>query len=138
MSFALSSKSEPVGKNKTLTPAKPRSARINNSTTHPPNSIVIPSRPTTIGNGEVMQTLMDANAGFDFSKIGIIQPKLKISQPGDVYEQEADRVAEEVMKMYPSQSTRLPLQNRQDSVDRKCAACEMTEQEEEQSHEDFS
>jgi len=30
---------------------------------------------------------------------GVIQPKLAISQPGDVYEQEADRVAEQVMRM---------------------------------------
>ena len=28
-----------------------------------------------------------------------IQTKLKVSQPGDVYEQEADRVAEQVMRM---------------------------------------
>jgi hypothetical protein len=30
---------------------------------------------------------------------GVIQPKLTIGQPNDVYEQEADRVAEEVMRM---------------------------------------
>jgi hypothetical protein len=35
---------------------------------------------------------------FDFAKIGI-HPKLKIAQPGDVYEQETDRVAEQVMRM---------------------------------------
>jgi len=28
-----------------------------------------------------------------------IQAKLKVNQPGDVYEQEADRVAEQVMRM---------------------------------------
>jgi len=28
-----------------------------------------------------------------------IQPKLKINEPGDKYEQEADRVAEQVMRM---------------------------------------
>ena len=28
-----------------------------------------------------------------------IQPKLKINQPGDKYEQEADRVADQVMRM---------------------------------------
>ena len=33
---------------------------------------------------------------FDFARIGILQPKLKVSQPGDEYEQEADRVAEQV------------------------------------------
>jgi hypothetical protein len=35
-------------------------------------------------------------AGFDFARIGI-QPKLQVSQPGDVYEQEADQVAEQIM-----------------------------------------
>ena len=32
-------------------------------------------------------------------KSGVIQAKLKIGQPNDVYEQEADRVAEQVMRM---------------------------------------
>ncbi len=30
---------------------------------------------------------------------GAVQPKLRIGQPNDIYEQEADRVAEQVMKM---------------------------------------
>ncbi|NOZ70118.1 MAG: hypothetical protein GXP46_12960 [Deferribacteres bacterium] len=30
---------------------------------------------------------------------GVIQPKLKIGRSGDIYEQEADRVAEQVMSM---------------------------------------
>jgi hypothetical protein len=47
-----------------------------------------------IGNRAVHQ-LMDHNAGFDFGKIRI-QPKLKASHPEDMYEQEADRVAEQV------------------------------------------
>jgi hypothetical protein len=45
-------------------------------------------------------------AGFDFSQIPVhgktrvgIQPKLTIDAPGDVFEQEADRVAEHVMRM---------------------------------------
>jgi hypothetical protein len=32
-------------------------------------------------------------------KSGLLQAKLKISQPGDIYEQEADRIAEQVMRM---------------------------------------
>ena len=32
-------------------------------------------------------------------KSGVLQAKLKIGQPGDVYEQEADRVAEQVLRM---------------------------------------
>jgi Domain of unknown function (DUF4157) len=44
--------------------------------------------------------------GHDFSGIpvrspvaGVIQPKLTVNTPGDAYEQEADRVAEQVMRM---------------------------------------
>lgn len=47
-----------------------------------------------------------ALAGFDFSRIpvhapapGRLQTKLTLNAPGDVYEQEADRVAEQVMRM---------------------------------------
>ncbi len=32
-------------------------------------------------------------------KSGVIQAKLKIGKPNDIYEQEADRVAEQVMRM---------------------------------------
>ena len=43
----------------------------------------------TIGNQAVGRLL----------KAGVLQAKLKISQPNDVYEQEADRAAEQVMRM---------------------------------------
>ncbi len=57
-----------------------------------------------------------------------VQPKLKINQPGDQYEQEADAMAEKVMRMtdkdvfQPKQSSSLPIQ-------RKCAKCEKEEDE---------
>jgi hypothetical protein len=43
----------------------------------------------TIGN-QVVQRLF---------KSGVIQAKLKIGQPNDMYEQEADRIADQVMRM---------------------------------------
>ncbi len=43
----------------------------------------------TIGNQAVQRLF----------KSGVIQTKLKIGQPNDIYEQEADRVAEQVMRM---------------------------------------
>jgi hypothetical protein len=43
----------------------------------------------TIGNKAVQRLF----------KSGIIQAKLRISEPGDIYEQEADRVADQVMRM---------------------------------------
>jgi hypothetical protein len=42
----------------------------------------------TIGK-QAVQRLMSTNVPFNFAKIDI-QPKLKVSQPGDPYEQEAD------------------------------------------------
>jgi hypothetical protein len=39
-------------------------------------------------------------------KSGVLQAKLKINEPNDVYEQEADRVAEHVMRM-PATSMQL-------------------------------
>ncbi|KAF5424621.1 MAG: protein of unknown function (DUF4157) [Candidatus Methanocomedens sp.] len=52
---------------------------------------------------------IDPSFGHDFSRVRIfnegagrnlpIQAKLRINKPGDVYEQEADRVAEQVMRM---------------------------------------
>ncbi len=51
-------------------------------------------------------TTKTARLGHDFSRIPVhagarsnIQPKLKVNAPGDQYEQEADRVADQVMKM---------------------------------------
>ena len=52
------------------------------------------------------RTFMEPRFGHDFSRMrvhstgqGMIQTKLKINEPGDIYEQEADRVADEVMRM---------------------------------------
>ncbi len=85
---------------------------------HEVNSILHLQR--TIGN-QAVQRLLQSNAeerntilngttsphfGHDFSRIpihppvaGAIQTKLAINTPGDEYEQEADRVADEVMRM---------------------------------------
>jgi len=45
------------------------------------------------------QTTIGNRALYGLFKSGILQPKLRIGRPNDVYEQEADRVAEQVMKM---------------------------------------
>ncbi|MBO7743583.1 DUF4157 domain-containing protein [Paenibacillus sp. MWE-103] len=57
-----------------------------------------------------------------------IQTKLTVSQPGDPYEREADRVAEQVMRM-PATNTSSDYTsvNRVPLVQRKCAACESEE-----------
>jgi hypothetical protein len=59
----------------------------------------------------------------------LFQPKLKISQPGDIYEQETDRVAEQVMRMSNSDSVASMITTTDEGVDLKCSACEMKEEE---------
>jgi hypothetical protein len=87
----------------------------------------------TIDNQTVQNLMRSNNArGFNFAKIGI-QPKLEISQPGDAYEQEADRIAEEVMTMSNSVSiSRFKTGNeeREERIGRKCRTCETKEKEE--------
>ncbi len=50
-----------------------------------------------------------------------IQPKLVVNEPGDAYEQEADRIAGEVMRMPDSD---LSIAAAPPQVSRKCVACE--------------
>ena len=50
-----------------------------------------------------------------------LQTKLKVSQPGDVAEQEADQVAEQVMRMDVKSSSG-------NTVQRMCSACEEEEE----------
>jgi uncharacterized protein DUF4157 len=72
----------------------------------------------TIGNQAVLRML---------SRPGpVVQPKLTINQPGDQYEQEADRVAEQVMRMPdPEAAARLrSMQSTGADLQRKCAGCE--------------
>jgi len=67
----------------------------------------------------------------------VIQPKLKINAPNDKYEQEADRVAEQVMRM-PTQTIQRKCEKcgnekeiqwaPQVLVQRKCAKCELEEE----------
>jgi hypothetical protein len=62
------------------------------------------------------QRLTSELAGFEFENIRI-QPKLKISQPNDIYEQEADRVAEQVTAgMAPAAASREKLPAVNDGV----------------------
>ncbi len=67
----------------------------------------------TIGN-QAVQRLM---------KSGLIQTKLRIGAPGDVYEQEADRVAEQVMRMSEPQ----PVASGSPYIQRACPKCENDE-----------
>lgn len=75
----------------------------------------------TYGNQAVLRMLSPQAA--------MIQTKLTVNQPGDQYEQEADRVADQVMRMsVPSMVQRScsACQN-EEKVQRKCAECEEEE-----------
>ncbi|CAN5484934.1 hypothetical protein BH09BAC6_BH09BAC6_01770 [soil metagenome] len=55
----------------------------------------------------------------------LIQPKLSVNTPGDVYEQEADHMADKVMRMADrSVNSKVFFKPAVSSVQRKCAACD--------------
>ncbi|WP_158860371.1 eCIS core domain-containing protein [Lunatibacter salilacus] len=71
---------------------------------------------------------------FNFNKIPIlpgrdekIQPKLKINKPGDKYEQEADAMADRVMRMPEIESHNFLSLKPLNCIQRKCADCEEEE-----------
>lgn len=66
-------------------------------------------------------------AGFNFAQIDI-HPKWKVSQPGDVYEQEADRVAEQVMSTSTPDWNPIVATAKEQSIGRICSVCEMKDQ----------
>jgi len=56
---------------------------------------------------------------------------LAVNQPGDIYEQEADRAADEIMRMPPTDTAqRNHTSSSQDQLHRKCAGCREEEEEE--------
>lgn len=110
---------------------------------HEVNSILRLQR--TIGN-QAVQLLLQRHAderntvltgttspgfGHDFGRIpvsaGPIHTKLAINKPGDEYEQEADRVADRVMRMSKPKFQRV---SSPPEVSRKCASCEEEEKKE--------
>jgi hypothetical protein len=63
---------------------------------------------------------------FNFANI---QTKLKVSQPDDIYEQEADRIADQVMMHVSSTETNIGIQDINDKkVHRKCKSCKDEEE----------
>ena len=62
---------------------------------------------------------------------GPIQAKLRVSQPDDAYEQEADRVADQVLRMAePSDDAHGPARQQVPEIQRMCADCQGEEEEE--------
>ena len=76
----------------------------------------------TYGNQAVLRTLSHSAP--------TAQTKLEVNQPGDEYEQEADLVADQVMRMAapPAVQRRCSACEREEQLHRKCAHCEEDEQ----------
>jgi hypothetical protein len=74
------------------------------SMSSPIDQVLYPQR--TIGNQAVQK----------LAKSGVLQAKIRIGQPGDKYEQYADRVADAVMRMPEPQLRRQPLEEREEEV----------------------
>ena len=74
----------------------------------------------TLGNQEIQRLI----------KSGILQPKLKISQPNDPYEREADRIAEQIMRISVSQSETNLQNNLEDKIHRKFPTYDMKKEDE--------
>ncbi len=70
----------------------------------------------TIGN-QAVQRLFNS---------GAIQAKLRIGQPNDKYEQEADRISEQVMRMPEPQLQRQPLEEEEEEIQAKPIAEQIT------------
>jgi len=101
-----------------------------NSTSHNTKSHTKSSKPAknhnkiahlqqTLGNQEIQRLVKDDT----------IQAKLKISQPNDQYEQEADRVANQIMRM-SNEEISVSDNNDADTIHRKCSSCQMKQEEE--------
>jgi hypothetical protein len=90
-----------------------RMRRVNHSLSVNPSVDRILFLQKTVGNQAVQRLL----------RSGVLQAKLRIGQPGDVYEQEADRVADEVMRMAEPQAV-----SQEDThIQQACEGCEEEE-----------
>ncbi|MDZ8188958.1 MAG: DUF4157 domain-containing protein [Nostoc sp. ChiSLP02] len=76
------------------------------------------------------QPIEQRSFGHDISRIALRRPqaKLMVGEPGDKYEQQAEQVANQVMRMaVPNKLNTPSVESPQDSLQRKCAACEQEE-----------
>jgi hypothetical protein len=74
-------------------------------------------------------TIQEKPLTHDISRISFHRPqaKLTVGEPGDQYEQEADWVANRIMRMAIPNQVNTSVQTGEDLLQRKCAACEEEE-----------
>jgi hypothetical protein len=92
-------------------PTQTQKTGLSQSISSPVEQILFLQR--TIGNQAVGRLI----------KSGALQTKLKIGLPGDKYEQEADRVAEQVMRMKEPQVSKVSGKTTDNPVQRQCPRC---------------
>jgi hypothetical protein len=80
-------------------------------------------------HNQILSNLHPSSISFNFANI---QTKLKVGQPGDIYEQEADRIAEQIMssKLIDQSFTESIKPN--EKINRKCSSCKNDEEENEE------
>ncbi len=105
MPFAHANQKKNKAQNKVSTPSRHSSSKFNYKNAVNSNQDFILNLQSTIGN-QAVQRLMGSNINFDFSNIPI-QSKLKVSQPGDQYEQEADRISDHIRYIPEPKLTRV-------------------------------
>lgn len=65
--------------------------------------------PSRVGlDGDILQYQSGCSCGGGCPRCVGVQAKLKVNSPGDLYEQEADRIADQVMRMPPPAIQRKP------------------------------
>jgi hypothetical protein len=88
--------------------------------------------PESVGAAPTAKVSLKQNPLWQSLALGptAIQRKLAVSQPGDAYEQEADRIAERVMRMAntATQDEMSFSRNTSTTVQRKCGECEEEEE----------
>src|SRR5215210_5565404 len=111
-----------------LTPAQQQNQAKHSHLASPARSNRADMRSTPIGNPLIAKQQSLGNQAVQrLLRSGVIQAKLKINEPGDIPEQEADRVAEQVMRMPDPGATNeapIPGQTQSIQIQRMCSECE--------------
>lgn len=71
---------------------------VQSASTQITHSQLKPSIPKKVADSNQSSPANNTSTSFNFADINVVQPKLTIGEPNDPYEQEADRVASEVVE----------------------------------------
>ena len=118
LSFLLASRKGLFSKTKSISNPNKSSFQHNSNFYHSIKYNENPSNFNQISENQEIQRMI---------KSRIIQPKLKISQPNDPYEREADRVADQIMRMSNIEDKTHVQNNSENKIQRKCSSCQMND-----------